>query len=141
MSPTGEQIATLLNRALSRRADLFADSGPEANNALRLIHGEADGFPGLTVDRLDCTFLVEAHRPDVAAEPLIDALMKRFGAETPIFLKERWARTWRGVAGWQVAGPLCHPEFSVRENGVLSSSSLVLKILIEHETLFVKQHN
>ncbi len=40
-------------RALARRAPLrAAASDPSGTDALRLVHGEADGLPGLAVDRL-----------------------------------------------------------------------------------------
>ncbi len=39
-------------RALARRRRLLAPEASSATNAIRLVHAEADGFPGLFVDRL-----------------------------------------------------------------------------------------
>jgi 23S rRNA (cytosine1962-C5)-methyltransferase len=48
----------LLQRAVELRTDLLRL--PEKTNAYRLIHGEADGFPGLVVDRFDQVLSAEA---------------------------------------------------------------------------------
>jgi 23S rRNA (cytosine1962-C5)-methyltransferase len=48
-----KEIAAAVRAALRRRSGLLAGMrGPKATTAFRLIHGEADGLPGLAVDLL-----------------------------------------------------------------------------------------
>lgn len=107
---------TQAEKALERRRAFLTPFTP--TEAVRIIHSEGDGFPGVTVDRLGRGFLVETHRRDADPSPLIHWLERRFGPGAPVFLKERWSSSWRGRAGWQVAGHLCHPELVITENGV-----------------------
>ncbi len=101
-------------------------------DVFRLVHDEGDGFPGLTADRLGRAVLVEAHRREADAPALIQALEARLGERVPIFFKERWARG--GVRGWQVAGPICHPDFTVEEHGGFYQVRIVDE---EHMGLFL----
>jgi 23S rRNA (cytosine1962-C5)-methyltransferase len=52
-----EFLFGLLKRAILSRADLFP--GQHANGALRLVHGESDGIPGLVVDRYADVLVVQ----------------------------------------------------------------------------------
>ena len=104
-----------LDTALARRAELLARPDTDA---VRLLHGRADGAPGVTVDRLGPALLIERHVQGAAAEPLVGALASRFGVDTPIFLKERWSREREPRAGRQVFGPELDPDIEVREDGL-----------------------
>jgi 23S rRNA (cytosine1962-C5)-methyltransferase len=46
-----------LQQALARRAGLF----DAQTNGYRLIHGESDGWPGLVLDRYDCTLILKLY--------------------------------------------------------------------------------
>jgi 23S rRNA (cytosine1962-C5)-methyltransferase len=70
-------------RALERRAALLAPApGVPATDAFRLIHGEADGLPGLAIDRLGplLRVLVTGRASEGFADRVIDAVV---GALTP----------------------------------------------------------
>lgn len=115
---TSLSAAARLSVALERRSDLLATAEQEATDALRLVHSEADGFPGLTVDRLADVILVEQHRAEVDAGPLLAALVERFGPEQALFLKERWSRRREDCDARQVAGPEHATELIIRERGL-----------------------
>jgi 23S rRNA (cytosine1962-C5)-methyltransferase len=118
--------ADALALALARResAGLAVGSG---SDAVRLVHGAADGFAGLTADRLGPAVLVERHDPDADAGALVDAVAGRFGPHEPVFLKERWSRERAVRAGGQVGGAPCPQELAVPEDG------LVLRVRLAHE--------
>ncbi len=126
-------LHTRMEKALEKRRALLLPDGT-VTEAARIIHSEGDGFPGITVDRLGRGILIETHHRDADPSTLIEYLEHRFGPDTPVFLKERWSSTWRGRAGWQVAGPLCHPELAVNENGALFWIRLTAE---EHIGLFL----
>jgi len=63
-------------RALAARAGLLADDADDADDATdayRLVHGEADGLPGLFVDRLGPSLRVL--RTGRACEPVLDRVL------------------------------------------------------------------
>ena len=107
--------SALLARAVARRQPLHETT---ETNAIRLVHGAADGFPGLTVDRLGEVLLVEQHRLAVEPAPLLQALAERFGPDTPLFLKERWSRERDKQAGGQRGGAPHPPDFEITEDGL-----------------------
>lgn len=109
-----DPAAGLLDAALEKRSQIRLTE----TDAMRLVNDEADGFAGLTADRLSRAVLVEAHRQEADAEPLIRALRARLGDSTPIFFKERWSRERNGRSGRQVAGRVCYPELAVLEEGI-----------------------
>ncbi len=114
---SSQSIAETLALALERRLSLEEDRD-DNSNCHRLVHGAADGFPGVTVDRYGPALLVEQHREDVEISPLVAALSERFGATTPIFAKRRYSRAESERAGKQVAGdPMC-PDLEVLEDGL-----------------------
>ncbi len=57
---------TPLREALERRAPLLAELGPDTD-AVRLLHGVAEGVPGLTVDRYGKVLLIQTFREPVSA--------------------------------------------------------------------------
>lgn len=122
-----------LENALEKRRAYRAPGG-EDTDVGRLINSDADGFPGITADRLGRAVLIEAHSRDCDPSAIIEHLESHLGPKTPLFLKERWSSSRRGRAGWQVAGPLCHPEFTVTENGSLFRIRLTAD---EHIGLFL----
>ena len=91
----GEQrpqpLADRVARALERRRSLLKPM-PEAavTNAFRLIHGEADGLPGIAVDRLGplLRVLISGRAAETIREPVVDAvraaLRGEIGSEAPV---------------------------------------------------------
>jgi 23S rRNA (cytosine1962-C5)-methyltransferase len=69
-------FAARVGGAVARRAPLHADS-----DALRLVFGEADGLPGLIVDRYGAQLVVQFQAAGVEAnrQPLLDALVDATG--------------------------------------------------------------
>jgi 23S rRNA (cytosine1962-C5)-methyltransferase len=69
-----ELLYQLLERAINGRNNLFPDIGP--NSALRLVHGESDGLPGLIVDRYSNVLVVQilAAGTEYWRETLLDHL-------------------------------------------------------------------
>ena len=110
-------VPTRLAGALARRAALL-DPNRAPTNGFRLVHGSADGFPGLSVDLLAGALLVEQHSSRAGTGALVASLRERFGAETPVFLKERWARELSRKAGRQLHGAPSTEEREVVEHGL-----------------------
>jgi 23S rRNA (cytosine1962-C5)-methyltransferase len=82
--------------ALARRRGLLGRAQDvDGTNAFRLVHGEADGLPGLAVDRLgDCLrVLVSGRACAQLTERAVDALARALGTEPPVIevihLRER----------------------------------------------------
>jgi 23S rRNA (cytosine1962-C5)-methyltransferase len=103
--------------ALARRASLFERAAAEGTDCLRLLHGVAEGAPGLTVDRYGPVLLVQTQAGRPSAQP-----------EDVARLAER-AREALGVdlaLAWNVRGgaaseqpPFAHPgPFVGREVGL-----------------------
>jgi 23S rRNA (cytosine1962-C5)-methyltransferase len=101
-------IIRRLQRALSMREALFGEP------FYRLIHAEADGLPGLVVDRYGGTIVCQLNSAGIAAleEPLIEALEQALRPETIIFRNDSPARAVEGleseirVVRGETAGPL-----------------------------------
>jgi len=66
-----QSVEARVARALKRRADLLAD---DETDAFRLIHGEADGLPGLALDRLGPVLRVLLSGR--ACEPIVDRVLR-----------------------------------------------------------------
>jgi 23S rRNA (cytosine1962-C5)-methyltransferase len=78
-------------RALRRRAQLLSPAaGAERTDAFRLIHGEADGLPGLAIDRLGPLLRVVASGRSCegfesrALDAVIDAMSTEIGSDPPV---------------------------------------------------------
>ncbi|WP_300066754.1 RSP_2647 family RNA methyltransferase [uncultured Ruegeria sp.] len=89
---TVDWFETRLSRALALRARLFDTP------YYRLVHAEADGFPGVIIDRFGdaCVIQPNAAWADAHLDVLIDALVKVTGVTT--VLKNASGRT-RGLEG------------------------------------------
>lgn len=124
-------VPALLAAALARRAALLAAGDCDA---VRLVHGAADGFPALTVERLGPALLVERHRDDVAVAPVLAALAAQYGPAAPVFLKDRWSRERADRAGGQVAGEPAPTTVVVHERGLRYGVRLCNE---EHVDLFL----
>jgi len=110
-------FSTRVDSAVSARQILGIQS-----NAMRLVHAEADGLPGLIVDRYDDTLVaqflsagVERHKRALAAE-----LLLRTGAST---LYERSDAEVRLLEGLEphvgvMAGPAPRVPIEIHENGM-----------------------
>lgn len=106
--------------ALGRRASL-----QENASAYRVIHGEADGFPGLTIDRYGDALVAQLYTPAALglAHLALDALMQS-GQFRGAFLKplprdRRQAdASSTSAAGHWIAGDPCPASFTIHEYGV-----------------------
>lgn len=109
--------------ALERRRPLLADG---RTNALRLVHGEADGLPGLNVDlwgnAVVCTRTCEAAATFTTG--LVRALDATIG-DLPVYTREHWQDLRRGGAptdadlpGRWLRGNVEEKRWSVRERGL-----------------------
>jgi 23S rRNA (cytosine1962-C5)-methyltransferase len=72
MEPT-ESLAALLAAAIERRQELLARLAAEGTDCVRLLHGIAEGAPGVTIDRYGPILLVQTWRAPLADGEL-DAL-------------------------------------------------------------------
>jgi 23S rRNA (cytosine1962-C5)-methyltransferase len=89
---------------------------PTQTNAFRLIHGAADGWPGLYIDRLGDFLLAQSAAPLTAAQQkCVEDCARRYpGAGIYHKLLEQKARA---APEW-VSGENAPPEIIVRENGL-----------------------
>ncbi len=62
-------VVTALDGALARRAPLLSQLASEQTDCVRLLHGVAEGVPGLTIDRYGPVLLVQTQ----ASRPVVDA--------------------------------------------------------------------
>ncbi len=128
-------LARRIAAAVAIRARL-----PIASDGIRLVHGEADGLPGLVVDRygelLSAQFLsagAERWKPAIA-----DALMRATGAAALYERSDTSARQREGLApasGWLRVGASGAPattEVTIREHGW----RLCLDVAAGHKTGF-----
>ena len=104
-----------LRRALALRMRLFEES------SYRLVHAEADGLPGLVVDRFGDVVVYQANTAGMAGleAEIQDALQKVLKPRAIVARDDGWARDLEGVpatAGLRV-GELPDPVM-VRENGL-----------------------
>ncbi|MBL8092789.1 MAG: class I SAM-dependent rRNA methyltransferase [Anaerolineales bacterium] len=110
----------LIERALTRRAPL-ADAG---TTAYRLLHRDADGTPGLTLDRFGACLVANLY-DGLAPEPaLLEAARAKIGAEA-VYVKRRPAQASRLTAEARAALAPATPavgqavdETVVAENGI-----------------------
>jgi 23S rRNA (cytosine1962-C5)-methyltransferase len=79
-----------VERALERRAALLAPGAARETDALRLVHGEADGLPALFVDRFGplLRVLVAGRACDLVREEVVSLVAERLrpllGADPPV---------------------------------------------------------
>ena len=113
-----EDLKQKYDGALSRREALIIALGSDTD-AFRLVHSDADGIPGITVDRLGEVLLMETHIPEVPTDLFLEILRERHGPSTPIFLKERRGADMVAKQGRQVSGPDRDPVVQVQEEGLV----------------------
>jgi len=103
--------------AVERRNDLWA-----CTNAARLVFGEADGLPGLVVDRYDDTLVaqIQAAGVDRHRETLLDALCATSGCTSVLDRSDAALRTREGLAapGAVLRGPAPPETIRIHEHGV-----------------------
>jgi 23S rRNA (cytosine1962-C5)-methyltransferase len=108
-------------RALRRRAQLLSPlPSAKRTDAFRLIHGEADGLPGLAIDRLGPLLRVVASCrscegfEDRALDAVVDAMSSELGSDPPVVrvahLRERPSGALRAVELIRGKGPALGPE-------------------------------
>lgn len=139
----GDWLAQRLRRALQLRRDhtILADT-----DAYRLVNGEGDGLPGLTVDRYGDHLMIQlysgAWRPHLRlVVPLLDELLQPKGIyekSRPQQTRELEALNEEKRYGRLLAGSAAPARLAVRENG--------LSFLVELERglntgLFLDQRN
>ncbi len=114
-------LAEILQRAIARRGDLLARLHAEGTDAYRLLHGIAEGAPGVTVDRYGSLLLVQTFREALAANdlaPLRAVVVEQLGLDLPIVANHRGD----GAPGPAAAAPGCDADGDgdhvCRERGV-----------------------
>lgn len=115
-------IEEKLRRALDLRRRLFPDP------YYRLIHAEADGVPGLVVDRFGAAVVIQANTAgaDALTEPMLAALDAVLAPEVVVLRNDSPSRTNEGLprsvslAKGGLDGPV-----EVRENGVGYAADLL----------------
>jgi 23S rRNA (cytosine1962-C5)-methyltransferase len=75
-------LAAVVERALARRSALLASLAAEGTDCVRLVHGVAEGAPGLAVDRYGPILLVQTWRAPLAPGEL-DAIARAVEAAVP----------------------------------------------------------
>ena len=112
------EMLTRLRHAVRQRGPVLLGQG-----AVRLIHAEADGFPGLAVDRLGDYLLIYKYAR--VAESYLDTLVPLLEAEfkpVGIYMQDRirsvTAADDRRPPAFHLAGKAAPPEIEVHEDGL-----------------------
>lgn len=87
-----EPLPDLLRRAIDRRRDLLPRLHAEGTDCYRLLHGVAEGAPGLTLDRYGTLLLAQTFRaplPEGAAAALRDTVRAELDLELPLVHNHR----------------------------------------------------
>jgi len=113
----GAWLAARVRAAVARRAEL-----QETGDALRLVFGEADGLPGLVVDRYGATLVVQIHSAGIELhrELLIDTLCAASGCATVFERSDAALREREGLpdSGGLLRGDKPAAAVAIREHGV-----------------------
>jgi 23S rRNA (cytosine1962-C5)-methyltransferase len=108
-----------LAQAIAARLELVP---PERSNALRLVHGESDGLPGLIVDRYDRTLVAQFLSSGVERwkETLADLLFELTGAERLYERSDADVRRLEGLAerSGVLRGDAPPARLQIHENGL-----------------------
>ena len=94
-------LADLARAAIERRSDLLATLHAEGTDCYRLLHGVAEGAPGITLDRYGSLLLLQTFREPLTAsavESLRECVVRTTGLDLPIVHNHR--------------GPPLPPEFA-----------------------------
>jgi len=114
-------LAARVADAVALRARLFPD--PSRTDAYRLIHGEADGVPGLVADRFGPVLVAQfATRPLVARRERLSALLLSSTGATCLVGRPGGKEAVEGIAPEEVAfaaGAPAPASVLVREDGLL----------------------
>ncbi len=93
--PGGPQIEALLAAAFERRADLRARLAAEGTDSFRILHGLAEGRPGLSVDVYGRLLLVQTFR-----EPLAPGELERIEQFARERVRSDVVSAWNHRANW-----------------------------------------
>lgn len=108
-----------VEQAVARRAEFVPAS---RSDALRLVHGESDGLPGLVVDRYAATLVVQflSSGAERWKETLADLLLEVTGAERLYERSDVDVRRLEGLAerSGPLRGDLPPPRLQIHENGL-----------------------
>ena len=87
------KYSDLLKSALSKRAPLF-----DVTDALRIVNGAADGFPGLTIDKFGDRYQMQFFGPELLTSKteIVDALVALFNPVC-VVTKERLSSSGRSL--------------------------------------------
>lgn len=125
-----DTVESRIRRAVARRSGLLSAAGsPGGTDAFRIVHGEADGLPGLSVDRLGplLRVVVSGRAALGIRERVIDGLRAELARwldpDAPVVevMHLRRAPPGRLLCVRQVRGPAEHPalrSLSVREGAL-----------------------
>ena len=111
-----------LTRALAMREGLPA---AKHTNAMRLVHGESDGMPGLVVDRYADVLVVQFLAAGVERwrEPILDALVELTGCEAVFERSDAEVRTLEGLSKESASPAATAPRPAVPSSSTGSTSA------------------
>jgi 23S rRNA (cytosine1962-C5)-methyltransferase len=117
--PGPELFEKRIEIAFERRR---AEIGAETTNAMRLVHGESDGLPGLIADRYDDTLVVQLLSAGCESwrETLVGILRDRSGCARVYERSDTDARELEGLAatsGW-ISGAAADRPLKIFEHGI-----------------------
>ena len=117
--PGPELFAKRIEAALARRR---ADIPAEAGNAMRLLHGESDGLPGLIVDRYGDALVIQVLSAGCEAwrEALVAKLQEKSGCPRVYERSDTDARELEGLpaSSGLIFGPAASGPLRIVEHGV-----------------------
>lgn len=116
-------VSARVDAALKRRGKLFENTtGPRATTSFRLIHGEADGLPGLMIDRVgdELRVLSMWRGSQGFEEEVIDRISDTLGAETPVVMVRHFIERPKGqfLSTLAYRGTPSEERFVVQERGL-----------------------
>src|SRR5271166_5021109 len=121
--PIGRRfLVRRIGRALKLREQLFESP------FYRLVHAEADGLPGLVVDRFGAVLVVQSNAAGMARlEPLVlDALGELLSPEAIVLRNDSPVRGLEGLASEaRVAKGRLDGPVSINENGAVFGADLI----------------
>jgi 23S rRNA (cytosine1962-C5)-methyltransferase len=109
-----------IDRALAAREPLFAALAAQDTDALRLFHGVAEGWPGLTIDRYGALVIVQSFREPMLARDFValeDFLRNRL-APFELVYNHRGKAPHEDFERWHTPAESALADFTCRENGV-----------------------
>ncbi len=117
-------ITSRIKLALERRSKLIQGiSSEQATTVFRLVHGEADGLPGLMIDRVggDLRVLSMWRGTEAFEREAIDAVIETLGGDPPVVMVRHFADRPKGqfLSVEAYRGEPCPRPFSVEERGLL----------------------